>query len=136
MQVARRCCSGKKACAGTSVTGEAVVFLFQVGEFSSLSDLSHAQENDVTWNNLLTMEKDDFEKVEDEYTSVCLKSQLLSLKKYTGSQLEIPLCHFVICKIGITDPEDQQKVMRALQQMHLDNVDLDSISPLGAGDMG
>ncbi|XP_037539158.1 ankyrin repeat, SAM and basic leucine zipper domain-containing protein 1 [Nematolebias whitei] len=57
-------------------------------------------ENDVTWNNLLTMEKDDFEK------------------------------------IGITDPEEQQKVMRAVQQMHLDNVDLDSISPLGAGDMG
>lgn len=57
-----------------------------MGEFSSLSDFSHAQENDVTWNNLLTMEKDDFDKVEDEYTSVCLKSQLLSLKKIHWKQ--------------------------------------------------
>ncbi|XP_017295493.1 ankyrin repeat, SAM and basic leucine zipper domain-containing protein 1 [Kryptolebias marmoratus] len=38
--------------------------------------------------------------------------------------------------IGITDPEDQQKLLRAVQQMHLDKVDLDSISSLGAGDMG
>ncbi|XP_013865720.1 ankyrin repeat, SAM and basic leucine zipper domain-containing protein 1 [Austrofundulus limnaeus] len=57
-------------------------------------------ENDVTWNDLLTMEEDDFKK------------------------------------IGITDPEDQQKLMRAVQQMHMDKVDLNSISTLGTGELG
>ncbi|XP_040019746.2 ankyrin repeat, SAM and basic leucine zipper domain-containing protein 1 isoform X2 [Gasterosteus aculeatus] len=31
-------------------------------------------------------------------------------------------------KVGITDPEDQQKLLSAVQQMHLDQVDLDLIS--------
>ncbi|KAM4734537.1 ankyrin repeat, SAM and basic leucine zipper domain-containing protein 1 [Anableps anableps] len=38
-------------------------------------------------------------------------------------------------KIGITDPVDQQKVLSALQQMHLDKVDLDKIQ-LGTGENG
>ncbi|XP_067446744.1 ankyrin repeat, SAM and basic leucine zipper domain-containing protein 1 isoform X1 [Thunnus thynnus] len=57
-------------------------------------------ENDITWNYLLTMEKEDLEKT------------------------------------GITDPVDQQKVLSAVQQMHLDKVDLDTISQLGAADIG
>uniref|UniRef100_A0A3B4X7F0 Ankyrin repeat, SAM and basic leucine zipper domain containing 1 n=1 Tax=Seriola lalandi dorsalis TaxID=1841481 RepID=A0A3B4X7F0_SERLL len=39
---------------------------------------------------------------------------------------------FLICQIGITDPEHQQKLLSAMQQMHLDKVDLDTISQLGA----
>nr|XP_020492849.1 ankyrin repeat, SAM and basic leucine zipper domain-containing protein 1 isoform X1 [Labrus bergylta] len=57
-------------------------------------------ENDITWSYLLTMDKEDLEK------------------------------------IGITDPADQEKVLSALQQMHLDKVDLDTISQLGAADSG
>ncbi|XP_018547912.1 ankyrin repeat, SAM and basic leucine zipper domain-containing protein 1 [Lates calcarifer] len=57
-------------------------------------------ENDITWSYLLTMEKEDLEK------------------------------------IGITDPEHQQKVLSAVQQMHLDKVDLDTVSQLGAADSG
>ncbi|XP_044048767.1 ankyrin repeat, SAM and basic leucine zipper domain-containing protein 1 [Siniperca chuatsi] len=57
-------------------------------------------EHDITWSYLLTMEKEDLEK------------------------------------IGITDPVDQQKVLSAVQQMHLDKVDLDTISQLGAADSG
>ncbi|KAM4573902.1 ankyrin repeat, SAM and basic leucine zipper domain-containing protein 1 [Odontesthes bonariensis] len=57
-------------------------------------------ENDITWSYLLTMEKEDFEK------------------------------------IGITDPVDQQKVWSAVQQMHLDKVDLDTISQLGSAYSG
>lgn len=34
------------------------------------------------------------------------------------------------------DPVDQQKVLSAVQQMHLDKVDLDTISQLGAADCG
>ncbi|XP_043981675.1 ankyrin repeat, SAM and basic leucine zipper domain-containing protein 1 isoform X2 [Gambusia affinis] len=56
-------------------------------------------ENDITWSYLLTMEKEDFEK------------------------------------IGITNPVDQQKVLSAVQQMHLDKVDLDKIQ-LGTGENG
>ncbi|XP_070763358.1 ankyrin repeat, SAM and basic leucine zipper domain-containing protein 1 [Enoplosus armatus] len=57
-------------------------------------------ENDITWSYLLTMEKEDLEKV------------------------------------GVTDPVDQQKVLTAVHQMHLDKVDLDTISQLGAVDSG
>ncbi|KAM9352313.1 ankyrin repeat, SAM and basic leucine zipper domain-containing protein 1 [Symphorus nematophorus] len=57
-------------------------------------------ENDITWSYLLTMEKEDLEK------------------------------------IGITDPEDQQKVLSAVQQMHLDKVDLDTICQMGAAESG
>ncbi|XP_033491723.1 ankyrin repeat, SAM and basic leucine zipper domain-containing protein 1 [Epinephelus lanceolatus] len=57
-------------------------------------------ENDITWSYLLTMEKEDLEKV------------------------------------GIKDPEDQQKVLSAVRQMHLDKVDLDTISLPGAEDSG
>ncbi|XP_045893627.1 ankyrin repeat, SAM and basic leucine zipper domain-containing protein 1 [Micropterus dolomieu] len=39
-------------------------------------------------------------------------------------------------KIGITDPVDQQKVLSAMKQMHLDKVDLDTLSQLGATDIG
>uniref|UniRef100_A0A3Q2QJF1 Ankyrin repeat, SAM and basic leucine zipper domain containing 1 n=1 Tax=Fundulus heteroclitus TaxID=8078 RepID=A0A3Q2QJF1_FUNHE len=38
-------------------------------------------------------------------------------------------------KIGITDPVDRQKLLSAVQQMHLDKVDLDKIQ-LGTGDSG
>ncbi|KAG7214426.1 hypothetical protein INR49_006383 [Caranx melampygus] len=62
--------------------------------------LSHAQENDITWSYLLTMEKEDLEK------------------------------------IGITNPEHQQRLLSALQQMHLDTVDLDTIRQLGADASG
>uniref|UniRef100_A0A3Q2FPA2 Ankyrin repeat, SAM and basic leucine zipper domain containing 1 n=1 Tax=Cyprinodon variegatus TaxID=28743 RepID=A0A3Q2FPA2_CYPVA len=37
------------------------------------------------------------------------------------------LSSFPICQIGITDPEDQQKVLSAVQQMQLNKVDLDKI---------
>uniref|UniRef100_A0A671W1C4 Ankyrin repeat, SAM and basic leucine zipper domain containing 1 n=1 Tax=Sparus aurata TaxID=8175 RepID=A0A671W1C4_SPAAU len=43
---------------------------------------------------------------------------------------------FSICQIGITDPVVQQKVLSALQQMHLDKVDLDTIGKLEAVDSG
>ncbi|XP_068580839.1 LOW QUALITY PROTEIN: ankyrin repeat, SAM and basic leucine zipper domain-containing protein 1-like [Cebidichthys violaceus] len=39
-------------------------------------------------------------------------------------------------KVGITDPEDQQKVLSAVKQMHLDKVDLDTISLPGPVDSG
>uniref|UniRef100_A0A3Q0TE18 Ankyrin repeat, SAM and basic leucine zipper domain containing 1 n=1 Tax=Amphilophus citrinellus TaxID=61819 RepID=A0A3Q0TE18_AMPCI len=57
-------------------------------------------ENDITWSYLLTMEKEDLEK------------------------------------IGITDPEDQRKVLTVMQQMHLDKVDPETISQLGLADSG
>ncbi|XP_041650508.1 ankyrin repeat, SAM and basic leucine zipper domain-containing protein 1 isoform X2 [Cheilinus undulatus] len=57
-------------------------------------------ENNITWSYLLTMEKEDMEK------------------------------------IGIKDPEDQKKVLNAVQQMHLDRVDLDTLNQLGAADSG
>ncbi|XP_036963127.1 ankyrin repeat, SAM and basic leucine zipper domain-containing protein 1 [Acanthopagrus latus] len=63
-----------------------------------LSDIM--TENDITWSYLLTMEKEDLEK------------------------------------IGITDPVVQQKVLSAMQQMHLDKVDLDTIGKLEAADCG
>nr|XP_057930833.1 ankyrin repeat, SAM and basic leucine zipper domain-containing protein 1-like isoform X2 [Doryrhamphus excisus] len=56
------------------------------------------QENDITWSDLLTMDKEDLEKV------------------------------------GITDPKEQQKVLHAVQQVHLDKVDLDTINLLGVTD--
>ncbi|XP_074534156.1 ankyrin repeat, SAM and basic leucine zipper domain-containing protein 1 [Halichoeres trimaculatus] len=76
---------------------ELQLFLHGLG-LSYLSDIM--AENDITWSHLLTMEKEDLEK------------------------------------IGIKDPEDQQKVLSAVQQMHLDKVDLDTISQLGAADSG
>lgn len=33
-------------------------------------------------------------------------------------------------QIGITNPEDQRKVMFAVQQMHLDRVDMDTFTRL------
>ncbi|CAJ1056089.1 ankyrin repeat%2C SAM and basic leucine zipper domain-containing protein 1 [Xyrichtys novacula] len=39
-------------------------------------------------------------------------------------------------KIGITDPEEQRKVLSAVQQMLLDKVDINTISQLGAADSG
>ncbi|XP_042352854.1 ankyrin repeat, SAM and basic leucine zipper domain-containing protein 1 [Plectropomus leopardus] len=57
-------------------------------------------ENDITWSYLLTMEKEDLEKV------------------------------------GIKDPEVQQKVLSAVRQMHLDKVDIDTIGLPGAADSG
>ncbi|XP_053175444.1 ankyrin repeat, SAM and basic leucine zipper domain-containing protein 1 [Scomber japonicus] len=57
-------------------------------------------ENDISWNYLLTMEKEDLEKT------------------------------------GITDPVEQQKVLSAVQQMHLDKVDLTTISQLGEAEIG
>ena len=43
---------------------------------------------------------------------------------------------FCLCQIGITDPVVQQKVLSAMQQMHLDKVDLDTIGKLEAADCG
>ncbi|XP_029524743.1 ankyrin repeat, SAM and basic leucine zipper domain-containing protein 1 isoform X1 [Oncorhynchus nerka] len=57
-------------------------------------------ENDITWSYLVTMEKDDLEK------------------------------------IGISDPEDQQKVLSAVKEMHLDRVDLDTVNQLENIDTG
>ncbi|XP_071387237.1 ankyrin repeat, SAM and basic leucine zipper domain-containing protein 1 [Centroberyx affinis] len=39
-------------------------------------------------------------------------------------------------KIGITDPVDQQKMLTAVQQMHLDRVDLETLCQLGNIDSG
>ncbi|XP_029378244.1 ankyrin repeat, SAM and basic leucine zipper domain-containing protein 1 [Echeneis naucrates] len=57
-------------------------------------------DNDITWGELLTMEKEDLEK------------------------------------IGITDPEHQEKLLRTVQQMQLDKVDLDTLNQLGAAATG
>ncbi|XP_016406091.1 ankyrin repeat, SAM and basic leucine zipper domain-containing protein 1 [Sinocyclocheilus rhinocerous] len=57
-------------------------------------------ENDVTWSDLLIMEKGDLEK------------------------------------IGITNPEDQKKILSTMEQMHLDKVDLDTLKPLNNIDSG
>lgn len=47
------------------------------------------------------------------------------------------MCFFPpIGQIGITDPADQQKVLKAVQQMQLDKVDLDTIGQLEASDCG
>ncbi|XP_030641146.1 ankyrin repeat, SAM and basic leucine zipper domain-containing protein 1 [Chanos chanos] len=56
--------------------------------------------NDVTWSDLLTMEKEDLEK------------------------------------IGVTDPEDQRKVLSAVQEMHLDKVELETLTKLDNIDTG
>ncbi|XP_059420447.1 LOW QUALITY PROTEIN: ankyrin repeat, SAM and basic leucine zipper domain-containing protein 1-like [Carassius carassius] len=57
-------------------------------------------ENDVTWSDLLIMEKRDLEK------------------------------------IGVTNPEDQKKILSSMEQMHLDKVDLDTLTPLYNIDSG
>ncbi|KAM6972941.1 ankyrin repeat, SAM and basic leucine zipper domain-containing protein 1 [Aplochiton taeniatus] len=57
-------------------------------------------DHDITWSHLLTMEKEDLEK------------------------------------IGIMDPEDQNKVLSAVQQIHLDRVDMDTLSQLENVDSG
>ncbi|KAK0146198.1 Transposable element Tcb2 transposase [Merluccius polli] len=57
-----------------------------------LSDI--LTENDVTWSSLMTMEREDLEKV------------------------------------GITEPEDQRKVLQAVQEMELDRVDMDTFKQL------
>ncbi|XP_051512794.1 ankyrin repeat, SAM and basic leucine zipper domain-containing protein 1-like [Myxocyprinus asiaticus] len=63
-----------------------------------LSDI--LMENDITWSDLLTMEKEDLEKIK------------------------------------ITDPEDQKKILCAIEQMHLDEVDLNTLAPLNNIDNG
>ncbi|KAI5624005.1 ankyrin repeat, SAM and basic leucine zipper domain-containing protein 1 [Silurus asotus] len=63
-----------------------------------LSDIM--MENDITWSHLLTMEKEDLER------------------------------------IGVTDPDDQKKVLNAVQEIHLDQVDLDTLNQLGNIDKG
>ncbi|MCI4379237.1 hypothetical protein PGIGA_G00225590 [Pangasianodon gigas] len=63
-----------------------------------LSDIM--MENDITWSHLLTIEKEDLEK------------------------------------IGVTDPEDQKKILNAVQEIHLDRVDLDTLSQLDNIDSG
>lgn len=42
----------------------------------------------------------------------------------------------VSVQIGITDPEDQRKVLSAVQEMHLDQVDLDTLTQLENIDNG
>ncbi|KAI2653555.1 Ankyrin repeat, SAM and basic leucine zipper domain-containing protein 1 [Labeo rohita] len=56
--------------------------------------------NDITWSDLLIMEKKDLEK------------------------------------IGVTNPEDQKKILSTMEQMHLDKVDLDTLTPLNNIDSG
>ncbi|XP_028306277.1 ankyrin repeat, SAM and basic leucine zipper domain-containing protein 1 [Gouania willdenowi] len=63
-----------------------------------LSDI--LTDNNILWNDLLTMDKKDLEE------------------------------------IGITDPSDQQKMLKALQQIHLDKVDLDIVDLKGVGAIG
>uniref|UniRef100_A0AAR2LEN0 Ankyrin repeat, SAM and basic leucine zipper domain-containing protein 1 n=1 Tax=Pygocentrus nattereri TaxID=42514 RepID=A0AAR2LEN0_PYGNA len=63
-----------------------------------LSDVM--MENDITWSFLLTMEKEDLEK------------------------------------IGVRDPEDQKKVLNAIQEIHLDRVDVDTLNELDNIDSG
>uniref|UniRef100_A0A8C7ZG88 Ankyrin repeat, SAM and basic leucine zipper domain containing 1 n=1 Tax=Oryzias sinensis TaxID=183150 RepID=A0A8C7ZG88_9TELE len=61
----------------------------------NLSHLTEVMtENDITWSCLLTMKREDLEK------------------------------------IGITDPEDQQKVLNVVQQIHLDKIDLNTLCQL------
>ncbi|XP_017320668.3 ankyrin repeat, SAM and basic leucine zipper domain-containing protein 1 isoform X1 [Ictalurus punctatus] len=57
-------------------------------------------DNDITWSYLLTMEKDDLEK------------------------------------IGVTDAEDQKKILNAVQEIHLDRVNLDTLTRLDNIDSG
>uniref|UniRef100_A0A671NU39 Ankyrin repeat, SAM and basic leucine zipper domain-containing protein 1 n=1 Tax=Sinocyclocheilus anshuiensis TaxID=1608454 RepID=A0A671NU39_9TELE len=57
-------------------------------------------ENDVTWSDLLIMEKGDLEK------------------------------------IGVTNPEDLKKILSTMELMHLDKVDLDTLTPLNNIDSG
>ncbi|XP_077373389.1 ankyrin repeat, SAM and basic leucine zipper domain-containing protein 1 isoform X2 [Festucalex cinctus] len=63
-----------------------------------LIDIMH--EKDITWSELLTMEKEELEKV------------------------------------GIADAADQRKVLSAVQQMHLDKLDMDVIEQLEVTDSG
>uniref|UniRef100_A0A671NQS5 Ankyrin repeat, SAM and basic leucine zipper domain-containing protein 1-like n=1 Tax=Sinocyclocheilus anshuiensis TaxID=1608454 RepID=A0A671NQS5_9TELE len=58
------------------------------------------KENDVTWSDLLIMEKGDLEK------------------------------------IGVTNPEDLKKILSTMELMHLDKVDLDTLTPLNNIDSG
>uniref|UniRef100_A0A8C1I177 Ankyrin repeat, SAM and basic leucine zipper domain containing 1 n=1 Tax=Cyprinus carpio carpio TaxID=630221 RepID=A0A8C1I177_CYPCA len=39
-------------------------------------------------------------------------------------------------KIGVTNPEDQKKILSTMEQMHLDKVDLDTLTPLNNIDSG
>ncbi|XP_043120005.1 ankyrin repeat, SAM and basic leucine zipper domain-containing protein 1 isoform X1 [Puntigrus tetrazona] len=57
-------------------------------------------ENDISWSDLLIMEKRDLEK------------------------------------IGVTNPEDQKMILSTMEQMHLDKVDLDTLTPLNNIDSG
>ncbi|KAB5574922.1 hypothetical protein PHYPO_G00214660 [Pangasianodon hypophthalmus] len=41
-----------------------------------------------------------------------------------------------LVKIGVTDPEDQKKILNAVQEIHLDRVDLDTLSQLDNIDSG
>uniref|UniRef100_A0A673MVW9 Ankyrin repeat, SAM and basic leucine zipper domain-containing protein 1-like n=1 Tax=Sinocyclocheilus rhinocerous TaxID=307959 RepID=A0A673MVW9_9TELE len=61
---------------------------------------SYPEENDVTWSDLLIMEKGDLEK------------------------------------IGVTNPEDLKKILSTMELMHLDKVDLDTLTPLNNIDSG
>ncbi|XP_029909779.1 ankyrin repeat, SAM and basic leucine zipper domain-containing protein 1 isoform X2 [Myripristis murdjan] len=81
----------------TAKLGDTELFLHGL-DLGHLTDI--ITENDITWSYLLTMKKDDLEK------------------------------------IGITAPEDQQKLLSALQQMHMDSVDLDTLSQLEDIDSG
>ncbi|XP_027017846.2 ankyrin repeat, SAM and basic leucine zipper domain-containing protein 1 isoform X2 [Tachysurus fulvidraco] len=63
-----------------------------------LSDIM--MENDITWSHLLTMEKEELEK------------------------------------IGVTDPEDQTKILNAVQEIHMDRIDLDTLNQLDNIDSG
>ncbi|XP_062860686.1 ankyrin repeat, SAM and basic leucine zipper domain-containing protein 1 isoform X2 [Trichomycterus rosablanca] len=79
-----------------------------------LSDI--IMENDINWSCLLTMEKEDLEKL----------SSAIQLATYIQHLLTI----------GVTDPDDQKKVLSAVQEMHLDRVDLDALTQLENVDNG
>ncbi|XP_050991344.1 ankyrin repeat, SAM and basic leucine zipper domain-containing protein 1 isoform X2 [Labeo rohita] len=71
----------------------------------NLDHLSEIMKNDITWSDLLIMEKKDLEKLS-------------------------------FSKIGVTNPEDQKKILSTMEQMHLDKVDLDTLTPLNNIDSG
>lgn len=57
-----------------------------------------------------------------------------SEKNYTYCILMINQLSF--SKIGVTNPEDQKKILSTMEQMHLDKVDLDTQTPLNNIDSG
>ncbi|XP_077567407.1 ankyrin repeat, SAM and basic leucine zipper domain-containing protein 1 [Stigmatopora nigra] len=62
-------------------------------------------------------------------------TDIINKKDITWSHL-LTMKEEELVEIGITEPEDQQKVLSAMQQIQLDRVDLDTIERLGVTDSG